>query len=126
MKKNVSFNKTLVKIMQVSLVQLLLTVLFLGNTFAGGLNAQAVLHKRISLQMHNKAVKDIIGEIKRQSQIDFAFSNEVIEANRKVSVYAKNQTVGELLNNMLSPLELTYKVSGELIIITKTPKLVKN
>ncbi len=126
MKKNVSFNKTLVKIMQVSLVQLLFTVLFLGNTFAGSLNAQAVLHKRISLQMHNKAVKDIIGEIKRQSQIDFAFSNEVIEANRKVSVYAKNQTVGELLNNMLFPLELTYQVSGELIIITKTPQLVKN
>lgn len=125
MKKNVLSNKTLVKIMQVSFLQFLLTIVFVGNTFAGGLNAQAILKKRLSLQMQNKAVKEVIGEIRRQTNADFAFSKEIINADRKVSISVNNKPLGDVLNDILTPLELSYQVSEELIIITKGQKIVQ-
>jgi TonB-linked SusC/RagA family outer membrane protein len=125
MKKNVSFNKTLVKIMQVGFVQLLLTVLFVGNTFAGGLKAQAVLEKKVSLQLQNKEIRTVLEEIRKQSNVDFVFSREVIEADRRISIAAKNEALGKLLGKMLQPLSLNYQVVGSLIIITRAEMVVE-
>ncbi len=105
--------------MQVSLSQFLLILLFMVNSYADGLKAQAVLEKRISIQLQDKEIRKVLGEIKKQASIEFAFSKEIIDADRKISISAKNETLGSVLNAVLKPLNLTYQYSGSLIIIMR-------
>jgi TonB-linked SusC/RagA family outer membrane protein len=108
-----------------SMLTLLLTILisgFAGEALAYDGTIQTFLNQKISLNARNKQVEDILGEIETKVKAKFVFSPKMIRSYRKVSVSFNNEPLSKVLDELLIPLELKYKVADDLIIISRGDK----
>jgi TonB-linked SusC/RagA family outer membrane protein len=117
MKIPVQFNRKLLFLMRISLVQLVISLWFIGTATAVDVRAQELLTKKISLQAQEQDVKKVLSLIEKQAGVRFIFSSKVIQSSRKVTVQQSNQELSKVLNDFLVPLGLTYEVSGKNIVI---------
>ncbi|MDR1601906.1 MAG: TonB-dependent receptor [Tannerella sp.] len=94
-------------------------LLFSGLVFAGNANSQ---NARVSLNIQQALLKDVLEEIERQT--DYLFiSNTEVNLERKVSVRVKNMPVREVLDRLFKNTDLSYEVEGVNVIITKRDAL---
>ncbi len=105
-----------------SFLQILLMACVIGNVYALDGIAQAILKQKITLNLKNKQIEDVLGEIQTKAKVKFAFSPKYVQAGKLISVSAENQPLEEVLTSMLKPLNLKYRVSKSLIIITRDEK----
>ncbi|SKC16719.1 TonB-linked outer membrane protein, SusC/RagA family [Dyadobacter psychrophilus] len=117
MKIPVQFNRKLLVLMRISLVQLVIALLFMGTATAVDVRAQELLSKKITLQAQEQEVKKVLSLIEKQAGVRFIFSSKLIQSGRKVSIQQSNQELSKVLNDFLVPLGLTYEVSGKNIVI---------
>ncbi|MBD2755997.1 TonB-dependent receptor [Spirosoma validum] len=107
------------KIMQISLLQLTLAILFVGVSFAHDGRGQALLDRRIDLTCTNQTVEQVLEQIEKNAQVRFLYSAELIRADRRVSFSMHNQPLSAVLDNLLKPLQITYEVSSQQIILKR-------
>ncbi len=74
---------------------------------------------RFDLQQENVTIKEIFNEIKSRSDLQFFYSNDDFDVNKKVNLKVKNATVEEILDQILDSKELTYKVIDNAVIISR-------
>lgn len=117
MKIPVQFNRKLLVLMRISLVQLVIAMWFMGTATAVDVRAQELLSKKISLQAQEQEVKKVLSLIEKQAGVRFIFSSKLIQSGRKVNIQQSNQELSKVLNDFLVPLGLTYEVSGKNIVI---------
>jgi len=80
---------------------------------------------KISLNLKNKTVKQVLSEIERNSEFIFFYQDDILDTNIKVSIDANNETVADILNEVLSATGNTYFVSDRSIyIIKKAPDTI--
>lgn len=101
--------------MRVALLKLFLFVTLVSPAFA----AQGVLDKKITLNISNKGLKNVLAKIEEAAAVKFAYATQTIPLNTKVSVDAQNERLGDVLTELLSPYKVTYEVVGNQIIISK-------
>lgn len=117
MKKNQHYAELLLyKIMKFSFLQLGLIILATGLVVAGDINGQE-LDKKISVNFENTKLKNVLSEIERLADVSFVYSSRAIKAKNKVSIEAKEQKVSDVLDRLLPPLNIDYKVYNEQIIL---------
>ena len=77
---------------------------------------------KLSLTMENTTIRQVILQIERQSNYFFLFADEgSVELDKTVNKFsAKEKEVSEILESLLKDTDLTYKISGRQVIITKT------
>ncbi len=95
---------------------------FLGLIFALSFSLPAVAiaqNERVSLHLSQVKVSRILNEIQRQTQLSFIYNTEQTEQVGKISVKADNESVSSLLNRTLKGTGLSWRISGDLILITK-------
>lgn len=80
---------------------------------------------KITIQMENATMADVLQEIEKQSDYVFIYSHSSVDINTLVSVDAKNQPIEHVLDNILNPIRLSYKVSDNQIILKSQPSLHK-
>lgn len=105
--------------MRLSFLQLMIIVAALGNVHATVGNAQPALEKKLTLKLRNERVETIFRAIEAQTDIRFFFSRSVIRADRKVTVNVQNQPLYKVLDDMLTPLDLKYRLSDNLVIVSR-------
>lgn len=104
------------------------SILIFVFLFAGTVSAKTAVpysqQTRISLTVKNKTIKEVFREIENKSQFIFIYNDKVIDAKKKVSVTAKDETVDQILQKVLIGTDATYKISDRQIIIlnAKDPK----
>nr|WP_302830717.1 TonB-dependent receptor [uncultured Bacteroides sp.] len=98
-------------------------VLFLACSislaYATGTYAQ---NTKISIELQNKSVKDVLKEIEKQSGLSFFFNNKHIDVNRRVSVSATQRNVSDILNDVFSGTGVTYSISDKMIVLSANPQ----
>ncbi|QHV97836.1 TonB-dependent receptor [Spirosoma endbachense] len=107
------------KFLQIVFLQLVLSVVFWGISSANGGYAQELLNKRISLKVENRSIKQVLNEIEKSAEIRFIYSSSLIRSERKITLTLDNSTLGEVLENILKPLQLEYKVLGRQIVLNR-------
>jgi TonB-linked SusC/RagA family outer membrane protein len=105
-------------------ILVILAANFLGQVSAHDVKMQSFLNQKISLSVRNKQVEDILGEIESQVKAKFVFSPKMIRSHRKVSISVSNEPLSKVLDELLIPLDLKYKVSEDLIIVSRNEKSV--
>ncbi|MGI6572307.1 MAG: TonB-dependent receptor [Fermentimonas sp.] len=95
---------------------LLFFVLGIGICFSNNSYSQST---RISLHLKNKTVKQVLSEIENNSEFIFFYQDEILDANRKVSVNTSDKSITEILDEILSDTGNSYFVSGRTIYIVK-------
>ncbi|WP_353722004.1 SusC/RagA family TonB-linked outer membrane protein [Dyadobacter sp. 676] len=107
------------QIMKISIVPCLLWMLCVQLALAKDLRAQEILSKRISISVNDMDVEKVLEKIELQTKVRFIYSAEVIHAERKVSLDSQNQRLDTVLETLLGPLGIDYKVSKKTILLRK-------
>ncbi|WAC13026.1 TonB-dependent receptor [Dyadobacter pollutisoli] len=118
MKKGYNY-QLLLRFMRISLFQFVIAACLMGTSWAREGNAQTLLAKKISLNVQNVEIGDLLHKIEKLTNAKFVYSAKVIQAHRKVTVKVEQQPVFKVLDETLPPLNLKYRVSDELIIISR-------
>jgi TonB-linked SusC/RagA family outer membrane protein len=121
MKKGYNY-QLLLRLMRISLFQLVIAASIMGTSWAREGNAQTLLAKKITLNVQNIEVGEFLKKVEKLTNARFVYSARVIQSNRKISISAEQQTVSRVLDEALLPLNLKYRISEDLIIISRVQK----
>ncbi|GAC1368279.1 MAG: TonB-dependent receptor [Hymenobacter sp.] len=102
---------------RLALVPGLLLCLFsgIGSAFASA--AEPVLEQPITLQAKDERMASVLSKIEGQASVHFQYSRQLIGASRRVSVDAVGQPLAQVLNQLLEPLHINYKLVNDGIIL---------
>ncbi len=106
-------------IMKAGFLPLLFIFSLAGSTYAIPTAGQEVLEEKITLSADQKEVKTILSEITRLTNVKFVYSAEKIPARKKVSLFAHDEKLANVLNKLLNPLNVSYSVIGNQIILAQ-------
>ncbi len=73
---------------------------------------------RFKLNYKNTSIKQILEDIKSQSEFEFFYSNDDFDTNAKIDLKVNNATVEEVLQKIVDPTSLKYKVIDKTIVIS--------
>ncbi|WP_461088779.1 TonB-dependent receptor [Spirosoma gilvum] len=111
--------------MKTSLVQGCLLILFTGMTYATTVDAQSPLDRQISLQLTDVTVKNLLKTIEREADVEFMYSDKIIQSRRKVSLNVTNERLAAVLDKVLRPLQISYQLTGKRILLNASaPELL--
>lgn len=98
--------------MKLTLVMLFVTVIQLSASVYSQ-------NTKLSIDMRNRTVKEVLQKIEEQSEFRFFFNEKFIDLNRKVSVISEKKNVVDILNEIFKGANISYKVmDNNLIVIT--------
>ncbi len=121
MKKTLQWPQCLFKIMRISLIQLFIIIQFSGLSLAIDSNAQEVLSRRLTINIKEQKIGVALEKLGKLSGVNFMYSPELIQSQRKVNLNAKDEKLEAILENFLTPLKVTYEVSGKQILLKRIP-----
>jgi TonB-linked SusC/RagA family outer membrane protein len=104
-------------LMKLSVIQLLMTILFVGATYAHHAHGQEILDQRITLKTETTNLKRALVTLERTTHVLFVYNPREIQINQKVTLDARFATLKEALTELLTPLHIQYEVSGKQIIL---------
>lgn len=118
MKKKLFNYQILHELMRFSLMQLCIAVSIAAVSIAGKAGAQDLLNRRITLNVQNQSVVQILTSIEKQAQVRFTYRPELITETRKYSFELNDERLAKVLTEILDPMRLKYKVMGKQIVLT--------
>lgn len=116
MKKIVPFSTILLKIMKISVVQIAIFVIFSGMSMAFDGKAQEFLNRTITLKSEDTRLRKVLSMLEQQADVQFVYSSKAIKADRKVKLSVVNERLETVLQKVLPPLQISYRiVEGQII-----------
>ena len=106
-----SFLHKLLRIMRITLIMIIASAL---TTLAAESYSQSA---RVSLDLKNVSVKDVLKAIEDQSEFYFIYNNELIDVNRKLSVQVSEQSVGNVLEEVFQGQNIEVTVIDRKIVL---------
>ncbi|MFC5410488.1 TonB-dependent receptor [Larkinella bovis] len=72
--------------------------------------------------MGEQSLKNVLQQLQKETDLRFTYNSIEIAVESRVRVQAVNKPVSEILDELLTPLSITYKINGKQIILKKVPK----
>ena len=113
--KNV--NPYLIRLMKRTFLQLLLALLCVGVSWATDVSAQELLNRRVSLVIQDQPIKAVLRSIEKAANVKFSYSPQIVRSKQLVSMRVNNSTLKEVLDKLLTPLNVNFSIAGEQIIL---------
>lgn len=112
------YKRRVLRTMKISLVLLMLSTfsLFASSSFAQ--------NRSVSLELENVTIKEVLLEIKKQTECSFLYNNEELNDSKRVSIQVKDNSIDKVLYMILKNENLAYTIEDNIIMIHK-PKEVK-
>ena len=85
------------------------------------LYANDVLAHKIEVAFNRTPIADALLEVAQKGGFEWSYNAGILEAGKRVTLFAKDETVREVLHEMLGG-EYTFKQSGEYLILKKVKK----
>lgn len=98
----------------------LTTLIFLISTLslmAGGSYSQ---NTRISLNMKNAAIKDVLLKIENSSEFFFVYNNQLVDVDRTVSINVNDKKISDILVDLFTGQQVEFQVADRKIVIAPT------
>ncbi|WP_059026788.1 TonB-dependent receptor [Gabonibacter massiliensis] len=92
-------------------------LLFLGVSLSVPITLQAQQKNKVTLDLKEVTLNEVIAELKKQTDYDFFYNSELAKSKGKISVKAENKEVKLILDEILPGLGLEYSIQGNLITI---------
>jgi len=99
-------------VMKTSLFIILISAI---QSFAVNVYAQ---NTRLTLDMKNSSVKEVLQQIEQQSEFYFLYNSELIDVQRKIDLSVNNERIDEILNKVFSDGTVDILVRDRHIILT--------
>jgi TonB-linked SusC/RagA family outer membrane protein len=76
---------------------------------------------RVSLDMENKTIEQVMDEIEKQSEFYFIFNQKQIDVNRIVTIQESNKPISEILPELFKGTGVNYVIIDRKILLTTDP-----
>lgn len=76
---------------------------------------------KVSLDMENRSLEQVLDEIERQSEFYFIFNQKQIDVNRVVNIQAENKLITDILPELFKGTNINYVVFDRKILLTTDP-----
>jgi len=106
-------------------MRITLYFILLSSAFAFSSNSYAQ-DAKLSLQMNNAAVKEVLKAIEDQSEFIFFYQDQQIDLNRKVNIVVEGKRVQEILDQLFVGTTNVYMIKDRQITIGRSQKLLAN
>lgn len=73
---------------------------------------------RLSLDMKNSSVSDVLKVIEDQSEFFFLYSEKIIDVNRKINIDLRASSIEKVLDTIFEGTDVSYTVKGRQIVLT--------
>ncbi len=103
--------------MKLIAIQITLSAFFTFAAFAKEVKGQGILDKVVSIHLKNEEIKNIITAIQNKTAVNFVYSSTAIESSRKMSVKAAERKLGDILTDLLQPINIGFKVMNDQILL---------
>src|SRR3989339_2001513 len=74
--------------------------------------------ERISINMTDVTLNDVLNEIEKQTSFSFLVNEKIIDVTRKVDAVYKDVSITEILDNLFKDGTIQYVISNRQIILT--------
>jgi len=116
--EKIKFNLTLRKLIMEIKIGILIILLSVSSAFAGKSYSQIA---KVSLDMKNKTLEQVIDKIEKQSEFYFVFNRNQIDVNRIVDIQVDNQLIADVLPQLFKDTGVNYAVFDRKILLTTDP-----
>ena len=79
--------------------------------------AQGVLEQKITLRVEAQTIKETLSQIAKQANIRFVYSQQLVGAERRVSINAQDAPLLAVLDELLAPLKVQYEVDNKRVVL---------
>lgn len=104
--------------LKITRIMKIMLMFILVGIMQASANTYAQEH-RITLSIENGTFYDVVSQIEKQSEFMFFYKSEEIDNTQKINLNVKDKLISEVLNEIMKNSDLTYKVMGKHIVITK-------
>ncbi|WP_293686816.1 MULTISPECIES: TonB-dependent receptor [unclassified Spirosoma] len=109
--------------MKITFTQLILVGLLTSHTLAHPVFAQELLKERVNLNLKNSNLRSFLRSLEKQVDVVFSYQKEVVESDEKLTLHFQNETVDNILKQVLSPRRIYYRViNTNQIILIREPR----
>ena len=105
----------LIKTLRIMRLSIFFLFLFVGQTWAISTYSQQT---RLSINMKNARVMDVLDEIEKQSEFFFFFSEKHINTERRVDISVDNSKIEDILHDLFLNTDVNYKILDRQIVLT--------
>ncbi|QIL77052.1 STN domain-containing protein [Hymenobacter sp. HDW8] len=98
-------------------VHMLILCILAGTASARPAVAQAALDRKITLQVEAQTITETLHQIAKQADIRFVYSQQLLNAGRRVSVQAQDKPVSAIVDEILAPLKIQYEVNNNRVVL---------
>jgi len=105
--------------MKIFCTHFVIVLLSTSISFANIVIGQSLLDKQVTIVAEETELKNVISEIERLTDVKFAYSPKRIKDRQKISINAEDKRLGEVLDGMLVPLDISYEVISDRISLFK-------
>lgn len=84
---------------------------------------QKFLEVSVTLRLKNAKLTDALDKISNQKHIKFAYADNVLKSTYVVSLKVKDKSIREVLDQVLTPFNLSYKIIDDVIVIDEKPEI---
>ena len=95
----------------------LTTLIFLISTLSLMAGESYSQSTRISLNMRNAAIKDILLKIENSSEFFFIYNNQLVDVDRTVSINVNNEKISDVLLDLFTGQQVEFQVTDRKIVI---------
>jgi TonB-linked SusC/RagA family outer membrane protein len=114
------YSSKLNKIMRLSLLFFFFGAL---NLIASNSYSQ---NTRISLDVNQTSISDVLSEIESQSEFYFLYNNKLVDISRKVDIHVQNKKIKDILDDLLTETDVSYMVMDRQIVLSPKYMLAKS
>ncbi|MPR33057.1 SusC/RagA family TonB-linked outer membrane protein [Cytophagaceae bacterium SJW1-29] len=105
--------------MKITLIQFCIAAIFAGVSLARDAVAQELLNQKISLKAVDQNLKSVLSDIEYKAEIRFTYRPRLIPTDQTITLSLSNESLGEVLDRILLPLKLKYRVIGKEIVLSQ-------
>ncbi|GAC1591858.1 MAG: TonB-dependent receptor [Hymenobacter sp.] len=120
---SLQFPPRLARLARLALTTVLALLLLSPPTATANPAAEGVLARRVTLRLEAQTMQTVLATIEGQVNIRFLYSQQLIGAERKVSVAAVDQPLHDVLQTLLAPLQIKYEVVSSGILLAPAPAI---
>jgi TonB-linked SusC/RagA family outer membrane protein len=110
------------KIMRLTFYQLVCIGLFSAMAFASKSPAQELLNRGLTLELKNVTLNEALIRIESETKVKFAYSSNLVSLQHLVNVDARQEKLDIVLDRLLTPLAIGYRVRNNQILLSKSTK----
>jgi len=113
------------KIMRITFSQLLIALILSGVSFAKNLAAQDVLKRPVNLTVANSTLENTLKKLEKDANIKFVYSKSLVRTEQKVSFAATGLDLKDVLDKLLTPQGILYRVISDRIVLNVNPQYLE-